>query len=94
MEEVQAASASSAEALSTAKAEITIAKKELQALSLELQTLINLVCVRVRACMCVHACVYMCGWLAGGMDAYLFYSTHLCRQQENNHQRLTVDKCK
>jgi predicted nucleic acid-binding Zn-ribbon protein len=43
LDEVQAANATSSEALTTSKAEISASRKELQALSLELQSLVNMV---------------------------------------------------
>uniref|UniRef100_A0A8C7CQ04 IF rod domain-containing protein n=1 Tax=Oncorhynchus kisutch TaxID=8019 RepID=A0A8C7CQ04_ONCKI len=42
LDEVQAANATSSEALTTSKAEISASRKELQALSLELQSLVNM----------------------------------------------------
>ncbi|KAM6953247.1 thread biopolymer filament subunit gamma isoform 2-T2 [Aplochiton taeniatus] len=55
MQEVQAANASSSEALSAAKLEITTSRKELQSLSLELQSLVNVNLTLERSYMEAHA---------------------------------------
>lgn len=45
MEEIQTETVKNSEAISSTKVEVTVARKELQALSLELQSLVSAVCI-------------------------------------------------